>query len=66
MQLMGEGDKWRLHIPYNLAYGANGSPPKLPPYATLVFEIEIHKVKSGGKPVAEARKIRRSVDNIKP
>ena len=57
MQLMGEGDKWRLHIPYNLAYGANGSPPKIPPYATLVFKIEIHKVKSGGKPVAEARKM---------
>ena len=57
MQLMGEGDKWRLHIPYSLAYGPSGSPPKIPPYATLVFEIEIHKVKSGGKPVADARKM---------
>ena len=54
---MGEGDKWKLHIPYDLAYGPGGSPPKIPPYATLVFEIEIHKVKSGGKPVAKARQM---------
>ena len=57
MQLMGEGDKYRLYIPYDLAYGERGSPPKIPPYSPLVFELEIHKVKStGGKPVAEARK----------
>lgn len=56
MQLMGEGDKWKLYIPYNLAYGERGSPPRIPGYTPLVFEIEIHKVKSGGKPIAEARK----------
>jgi FKBP-type peptidyl-prolyl cis-trans isomerase FklB len=55
MQLMGEGDKWKLYIPYDLAYGERGSPPKIPPFSPLVFEIEIHKVKSGGKPVSEAR-----------
>ena len=56
MQLMAEGDHWRLHIPYDLAYGARGSPPKIPPYAPLIFEIEIHKVKQGGKSLEEARK----------
>jgi FKBP-type peptidyl-prolyl cis-trans isomerase FklB len=57
MQLMGEGDKWKLYIPYDLAYGERGSPPKIPGYAPLVFEIEIHKVKKGGKPIAEARQM---------
>jgi FKBP-type peptidyl-prolyl cis-trans isomerase FklB len=40
MQLMAEGDKWRLYIPYELAYGERGSPPKIPPFSPLVFEIE--------------------------
>ena len=58
MQLMVEGDKWKLYIPYDLAYGESGSPPKIPGYSPLVFEIEIHKVKSsGGKPFAEARRL---------
>lgn len=55
MQLMAEGDKWKLHIPYDLAYGERGRPPKIPAFSPLVFEIEIHKVESGGKPMSEAR-----------
>jgi FKBP-type peptidyl-prolyl cis-trans isomerase FklB len=56
MQLMAEGDKWKLHIPYQLAYGERGSPPKIPGFSVLVFEIEIHAVKGGkGKPKEEAR-----------
>jgi len=58
MQLMAEGDKWKLHIPYQLAYGERGSPPSIPGYSVLVFEIEIHSVKGGkGKPAAEARQM---------
>mgnify|MGYP003386518212 CR=1 FL=1 len=57
MQYMVEGDKWKLHIPYDLAYGERGSPPKIPGFTPLVFEIEIHKVKKGGKPASEAREM---------
>lgn len=44
--LVGEGGKITLYIPYFLAYGKNGRPPKIPPYADLIFEIEILSVES--------------------
>lgn len=45
MQLMVEGDKWEMYIPMELAYGPNGKPPKIPPKATLIFIMEIVKIK---------------------
>lgn len=41
LQLMKKEAKWELYIPSNLAYGAQGSPPKIGPHATLVFIIEL-------------------------
>ena len=45
VQLMKEGAKYRFYIPYDLAYGAQGSPPKIPPYSALIFDVELFKVK---------------------
>ncbi|WDE13928.1 FKBP-type peptidyl-prolyl cis-trans isomerase [Thalassomonas haliotis] len=46
LQMMTEGSKWRLFVPYNLAYGERGSQGAIPPYATLVFDVELLAVVS--------------------
>lgn len=41
LQLMETGSKWRLFIPSELAYGANGAGNTIEPNSTLVFEVEL-------------------------
>lgn len=44
LQLMSEGSKWELYIPYNLGYGEHGAPGAIPPYSALVFTVELISV----------------------
>ncbi len=53
--LMKEGAKWRLYVPYNLAYGARGRPPQIGPYQALIFNIELIKVNPDGKKQAKGK-----------
>ena len=41
VQLMAEGAKYRFYIPYMLAYGEGGAGAMIPPFATLIFDVEL-------------------------
>ncbi|MCQ2258216.1 MAG: FKBP-type peptidyl-prolyl cis-trans isomerase [Bacteroidaceae bacterium] len=44
VQLMSEGSKFRFYIPYMLAYGEGGAGGMIPPFAALIFDVELIKV----------------------
>lgn len=44
LQLMSEGAKYRFFIPYMLGYGSGGAGASIPPYAALVFDVELIEV----------------------
>lgn len=41
LQMMPAGSKWKLYVPQDLAYGEKGAGEAIPPYSTLVFEVEL-------------------------
>jgi FKBP-type peptidyl-prolyl cis-trans isomerase FklB len=44
LQLMSVGAKWRLYVPYDLAYGEKGASAQIGPYTTLIFDVELLKI----------------------
>lgn len=44
LSLMPVGSSWQLTIPYQLAYGDRGAGNAIPPYSTLIFDIELLEI----------------------
>jgi FKBP-type peptidyl-prolyl cis-trans isomerase FklB len=44
IQLMPVGSKWRTYIPHDLAYGESGAGDAIPPFSTLIFDIELLEI----------------------
>ena len=44
LQVMQEGGKYRFFIPYRLTYGEGGAGAMIPPFATLIFDVELIEV----------------------
>lgn len=44
LQMMSAGDKWRLYVPHDLAYGEQGAGGAIGPFATLIFDVELLEI----------------------
>ena len=49
LKLMNKGAHWKLFVPSELAYGARGNGPQIPPNSVLVFEVTLREIKPGPK-----------------
>lgn len=49
LEMMHVGAKWRIFIPSKLAYGQSGAGNVIPPNSVLIFDVELHSIKSGKK-----------------
>ena len=50
VQLMKTGSKYRFYVPYQLGYGERGAGANIPPFSTLIFDIELLKIGAEIKP----------------
>ncbi len=53
VQLMSVGSKYKFFVPYQLGYGDKGAGGVIPPFATLIFEVELLKIKPYVEPAPE-------------
>ncbi len=44
LQMMPTGSKWKLFVPYNLAYGERAAGNLIKPFSTLIFEVELLEI----------------------
>lgn len=63
VEIMNKGARYKVVIPYNLAFGEEGVNPQFPPFATLVMQVELVKLdvlpeSTGGMQMPEGVKIK--------
>ena len=63
LQMMREGDKWQVTLPYQLAYGERGMPPTIPAKSTLIFDMELLKIKGPSKDASSSDDIFKKLFN---
>ena len=62
LKLMNVGSRYRFFVPPELAYGAQGAPPKIPPSAVMIFDVTLVKIAGPEQPKSEPPPVQKRVD----